>query len=148
MYYANYSMNGPQTRYQKLEKLVLALLIISGKLKHYFQTFPIIVLTEHPLRSVVENPKATGRISKWASELRSYGLRYEPRTAIKGQVIADFLDDFSPGATEHVDQLEGWILNVNGASNGKGAGVRIVFTIPEGSTIEQTYTLGFRATNN
>ena len=73
-------MNGPQTRYQKLEKLVLALLIISGKLKHYFQTFPIIVLIEHPLRSVVENPKATGRISKWASELRLYGLRYKSRT--------------------------------------------------------------------
>ena len=30
-----------QTRYQKVEKLVLALLIISRKLKHYFQTFPI-----------------------------------------------------------------------------------------------------------
>jgi len=63
---------------------VLALFIISRKLKHYFQTFPIIVLTEHPLRSAMENPKAIGEISKWASELRSYGLKYEPRTIIKG----------------------------------------------------------------
>ena len=60
---------------------MLALCIISRKLKHYFQTFPIMVLTEHPLRSIVENSKETGRISKWASELRSYGLKYEPRTA-------------------------------------------------------------------
>jgi len=84
VYYVSHSMNGPQTRYQKLEKLVLALFIISRKLKHYFQTFPITVLTEHPLRSVVKNSEATGRISKWASELRSYELRYEPRPTIKG----------------------------------------------------------------
>ena len=70
-------------RCQKLEKLVLALFIISRKLKHYFQPFPITVLTEHPLRSIMKNPEATGRISKWTSELRSYELRYKPRTAIK-----------------------------------------------------------------
>ena len=84
VYYISYSMNGPQTRYQRLEKLELALFIISRKLKHYFQTFPITILIEHPLRSVVEDPEATKRISKWALELRSYGLRYEPRTTIKG----------------------------------------------------------------
>jgi len=64
VYYINHTMNDPQTKYQKLEKLVLALFIISRKLKHYFQTFPIMVLTEHPLRSIVENSKETGRISK------------------------------------------------------------------------------------
>jgi len=36
VYYASHSMNDPQTRYQRLEKLVLALFIISRKLKHYF----------------------------------------------------------------------------------------------------------------
>jgi len=82
---------------------VLALFIISNNLKHYFQTFPITVLTEHPLRSVVENSKATGKISKWASELRSYGLRYESRETIKGQILADFIADFTSRATEHVD---------------------------------------------
>jgi len=89
---------------------VLALFIISRKLKHYFQTFPITVLTEHPLRSIMENPEAIRRISKWASELRSYGLRYESRTTIKDQVLADFIADFTPRDTEHADQLERWIL--------------------------------------
>ena len=70
-----HSMNGPQTRYQRLEKLMLALFIILRKLKHYFQTFPITVITEHPLRSVIVNPEATGQILKWASELKPYGLR-------------------------------------------------------------------------
>ena len=35
----------------------------SGKLMHYFQTLPVIVLNVYPLRSVIKNPKATGRIS-------------------------------------------------------------------------------------
>jgi len=74
----------------------LALFIVSRKLKYYFQAFSITVLTEHPLRSIVENPKVTGRISKWASELRSYRLKYEPRTVIKGHVLANFIADFTP----------------------------------------------------
>jgi len=40
VYYVSHAMNGPQTRYQRLEKLVLALFIISRKLKHYFQKVP------------------------------------------------------------------------------------------------------------
>jgi len=64
MYCASHSINDPQTKCQKIEKLVFALFIISRKLRHYFQTFPITVLTEHLLRSMVENLKTTGRISK------------------------------------------------------------------------------------
>ena len=51
----------------------------------------------------MKNSEATGRISKWASELRSYRLRYEPRITIKYQVLADF----TPGITEQDDLLEG-----------------------------------------
>ena len=60
VYYISHYMNGPQIRYQRLEKLVLALFVISKKLKHYFQSFPITVLTEHPLRRIVESPQEAG----------------------------------------------------------------------------------------
>jgi len=36
-------------------------------------------------------------------DLRSYELRYEPRATIKGQVLANFIVDFTPRATEQVD---------------------------------------------
>jgi len=91
----------------------------------------------------MKNLKVTRRISKWASELRSYELKYEPRTSIKGQVLVDFIADFTPRTTEYADQLEGWVLNINGASNSKGAGIRIVLTVLERSIIEQSFTLGF-----
>ena len=73
----------------------------------------------------MENLEATGRISKWALELRSDGLRYELRTTIKGQVLADFISEFIPGATVQADQLEGWTLNLDRASNSKGQAFRL-----------------------
>ena len=82
-----------------MEKLALALFITSRKLRHYFQSFMITVLIEHPLRSIIENPEATGRIVKWGAELNPYDIKYEPRTAIKGQVLADFITEFTPGAS-------------------------------------------------
>ena len=51
------------------------------------------------------------------------------------------------GATEHADQLEGWILNVDGASSSRGR-IKIVLTTLKGSIIEQSFTIGFPASNN
>ena len=90
----------------------------------------------------MENLEATKRISKWCSELRSYILKYELRTTIKGQVLADFIADFTVGTTKYADQLEGWV-NVDGESNSKGAGIEIVLTTLEGSIIGQSFNLDF-----
>jgi len=68
--------------------------------------------------------------------------------AIKGQVLTDFIADFTSGITEQTDQLEGWVLNVDGASNSKEVGVRIIFVTLERSIIEQSFTLGFLVSNN
>jgi len=42
------------------------------------------VLTEYPLRTIVENPEANGRITKWITEIRPLGVTFAPRIAIKG----------------------------------------------------------------
>jgi len=39
-------------------------------------------------------------------------------------------------------------MNVDGASNSKGTCIEIVLTIPQGSITEQSFTLGFPASNN
>ena len=62
--------------------------------------------------------------------------------------MAYFIADFSLGATAYADQLEGWIQKVDRASNSKRADIRIVLTTPEGSIIEQSFTIGFPASNN
>jgi hypothetical protein len=39
------------------------------KLRHYFDAHPITAVSKYPLREVIQNPEAEGRIAKWALEL-------------------------------------------------------------------------------
>ena len=70
-------------RYMRIEKLVFALFINTRKLTHYFQFFPIIVLTENPLRTIMENLKVNGRIGNWVAEIGPLKVTFEPGTTIK-----------------------------------------------------------------
>ena len=65
------------------------------KLKHYFQEHPITVVSTAPLAEIIGNKDATGRVAKWAIELAAHTILYEPRTAIKSQVVADFIVDWA-----------------------------------------------------
>jgi len=62
--------------------------------------------------------------------------------------LADFIADFTPGATELCDLLEGWVLNVDEASNIKGTSIAIILITPEGPIIEHSFTLGSPTSNN
>jgi len=68
-----------------------------------------------------------------------------PRAAIKGQVLADLI---AAGPPTQCNLLDGWVLNVDKASNNKGSEIGTVFITPEGSITEQSFTLGFPSTNN
>ena len=51
------------------------------------------------LNEVVQNQDANqdaiGRIAKWALELMGQGISYAPRMAIKSQVLADFVAEWT-----------------------------------------------------
>lgn len=83
-----------ETRYFPLEKLVLALVTASKKLPHYFVSHPIIVYTEIPLKALLQKADFSGRISIWSVELSQYEIDYQLQTAVKGQVLADFVAEF------------------------------------------------------
>jgi len=55
VYYISKSLLDAKIKYQKMKKMVITLFVISRKLKHYFQSFQIVVQTEHPLKSIVKN---------------------------------------------------------------------------------------------
>ena len=107
------------------------------------------MLTEHPLQSLLKRSDLTGRIAKWGTRLGAFDVRYKPRSAVKGQVLADFVAEFSPKG-EMVCQLERrpWKVHVDGASSVKGAGAGIVIITPEGILLEHSFRLGFNASNN
>ena len=70
---------------------------------------------------------------------------------MKGQVLADFVAEFSPrNKREMVCQVESrpWRVFVDGASSAIGAGARIVIITQEGIWLEHSFRLGFRASNN
>jgi len=56
---------------------------------------PISVVITFPLRSIWHKPELLGRLSKWAIELSDHDITYQTRTAIKLQVLADFVADIS-----------------------------------------------------
>ena len=58
-----------ETRYPELEKLALALMVTSKKLRPYFHTHPIEVLTIYPLYQVLQKSKASSRLLKWVIKL-------------------------------------------------------------------------------
>ena len=53
IYYINKRLIDAETRYLEMEKLALALLIAPRKLRLYFHSHTICVLTNYPLRQVV-----------------------------------------------------------------------------------------------
>ena len=65
------------------------------KLKPYFQAHIIVVLTDQPLKKAMSSPEAAGRMALWAIELSEFDIQYRPRTAIKGQVVADFIAEYT-----------------------------------------------------
>jgi hypothetical protein len=60
VYYTSKAFQGAEERYPAMEKLALALVVAARKLRPYFQTHTIIVLTNHPLRKVMNKPDAAG----------------------------------------------------------------------------------------
>ena len=114
--------------------MAFALVYSTKKLLHYFQAHTMIVLTKYPLKAVLRSADFSGRISKWGAQLGAYDIRYQPKTSIKGQVLADFIvEKTGPLMVNHVStiqQTEGWKLYIDGASNSRGSGLGIVFSTP------------------
>ncbi|XP_074301041.1 uncharacterized protein LOC141632388 [Silene latifolia] len=157
-YYVSKSLLPAETRYTSLEKLVLALVTASYKLRPYFESHTISVVTNYPLKTIMRKPELSGRMAKWSIHLSGYDLKFKPRAAIKSQALEDFVSDFSPSlqaqAEKDILTLEEdkgeqmWELNVDGASNMKGAGVGLVLKSPQGDLLVQAVRCEFKATNN
>jgi hypothetical protein len=79
--------------YTELEKVLYAVLMASRKLRHYFQAFHIIVPSSQPLKDIMRNREATGRIGKWVAELNEFSIDYVHRSSIQSQELANFIAD-------------------------------------------------------
>ncbi|KAK9943957.1 hypothetical protein M0R45_009545 [Rubus argutus] len=101
----------------------------------------------------------SGRMTKWAIELSEFDIEYQPRTSLRGQVVADFLVEChfpiennhkSSSGTEAATEecAPCWIMHIDGASNMYGAGIGIILKDTEGLIVECAARLDFPASNN
>ena len=84
---------------------------------------------------------------KWVIELSEFNIRYKPKNAIKRQVLADFVKEFTSAEpaenAQTIPDLPIWKLFVNGATNSQGSGAGLILTSPEGIDIEYALRFGF-----
>ena len=145
----NKALQGPETRYQSLEKAALAVVFSVRRLCHYFHSFTVVVMTDLPIQKVLQKPDVAGRMVRWAMELSVFDIVYEPRGSIKGQIYPDFVAELPPGGAQQEVELDSqWLLSVDGSSNQQGSGAGIVLEGPNGLLIEQALRFAFKASNN
>ncbi|XP_068498509.1 uncharacterized protein [Phaseolus vulgaris] len=119
------------------------------RLRHYFYSFIVVVMTNLPIQKVLQKPDVAGRMVCWAVELSEFDIQYEPRGSIKGQVYADFVAELSPGGDpQEVELGSQWMLSVDRSSNQQGSGAGIILEGSNGVLIEQALRFAFKASNN
>jgi hypothetical protein len=98
IYFVSEVLSLSKKNYTELEKVLYAVLMASRKLRHYFQAYNIIVPSSQPLKDIMRNSEATGRVGKWVAELNEFCIDYVHRSSIQSQALADFIADWTPGA--------------------------------------------------
>jgi len=128
IYLVSKVLQGPEVRYQALEKAALAVVFSARRLRHYFHSFTVLVMTDLPIQKVLKKPDVAGRMVKWAVELSEFDIKYEPQGPIKGRIFVDFVVELS--------------------SNQQGSGAGVILEGPNGVLIEQSLRFAFKASNN
>ncbi|KAF8095185.1 hypothetical protein N665_0339s0054 [Sinapis alba] len=149
IFYINKRMTEPETRYTTFEKMALAVVTSARKIQPYFQSHMIEILSNQPLRTVMQNTNQSGRLTKWVMELSEHNIIYKNRTAAKSQVLVDFLIELTPELEQDlVLPSKNWIPHVDGSSTNKGLGAGVQLQSPTGELIRQSFNFGFAGLNN
>ncbi|GJY09026.1 reverse transcriptase domain-containing protein [Tanacetum coccineum] len=117
-----------------------------------FVDFKIFQRMPQRLLSITGN-RLEGGVPLWF-ELEGYDIQYRPRTAIKGQILADFIverpEEESPDELMAQPEVlpEPWTLFTDGSSYVDGSGAGLILTNPEGTKFTYAMRFRFEATNN
>ena len=143
IYFVSKALQGLELRYQKLEKVVIALMIIAQKLEkvvialmiiarclyQYFQAHPIVDRTNQPVQQILQKLDLAGRMVTWSVELLEFDIQYEPKTTIKAQAPK-------------------WTLYVNRASSTKESGAREILEKEGEVVVKLSIKFDFPISNN
>jgi ribonuclease HI len=149
VYFISEVLGPSKKKYPQVQKLLYAVLLTARKLRHYFDDYKVIVVTEFPIGDILHNIEAIGRIAKWACELGSHDIEFRPRTAIKTQALVDFISEWTEQQVpDNPETAEVWRMYFDGSLKLQGEGVGILFIAPGGEQLKYALQLLFPASNN
>jgi hypothetical protein len=129
-----------------MEKICYIVVMSARKLRHYFEAHRVRVLTNQPLNVIFENCNSSRRIGKWAMELSKHVIDFEKRSAIKSQVLADFMaDSIEPSSyTKGIVIDTPWQVYCDGAWGVSRAGTTTILKSPSGIKLKYATRLQFK----
>jgi hypothetical protein len=149
VYYISEVLSETKARYPQIQKLLYVVVLARCKLRHYFEAHPVTVVSSFLLGEIIRNPDAAGRITKWSVELMGETLTYAPRKAIKSQILADFVVEWTDAQLPPPQiQAECWALYFDGSVMKTGAGASLLFISPLREHMRYAVHLHFPASNN
>ncbi|XP_073120297.1 uncharacterized protein [Henckelia pumila] len=131
IYFFSHALKGAELRYSEVEKLALALVMTARKLRPYFLSHPIVVLTNSHIGRILTRVDISGRLVKWTTELSEYDIQYAPRMAVKAQALVDFLAE-----TRHMEAEDLWKIRL---------AVRLDFRASNNEAEYEAVLIGLRA---
>jgi hypothetical protein len=149
VYFISEVLSETKIRYPQIQKLLYAVILTRRKLRHYFESHLVTVVSSFPLGEIIQCQEASGRIAKWAVELMGETISFAPRKAIKSQVLADFLAEWVDTQLPIAPiQPELWTMYFDGSLMKTGAGASLLFISPLGKHVRYVLRLHFPASNN
>jgi ribonuclease HI len=145
IYFIFEALAGSKKYYSEMEKIRYVVIMSARKLWHYFEAHGVRVLTTQPLNDIFWNWDCSGRIEKWAMELSEHVVDFDKRSAIKSQVLANFITYL----TEPSSYTEGividtlWQVHYDRAWGTDGAGAAAILMSPSGIKLRYAARLQF-----
>ncbi|KAL0391188.1 UNVERIFIED_CONTAM: hypothetical protein Scaly_0475900 [Sesamum calycinum] len=136
LYYLSRAVKPNELKYSPIEKLCQALILSIQKLKHYFQSHSIhIVSKANPLKYVITKPVLSDRLANFLAD--------HPMP-----VEWEFSDDLSDEDVLVIEVTPPWKTYFDGTSHKEGAGAGVVFVTSKGEVLPYAFTLTENCSNN
>jgi hypothetical protein len=145
IYFVSEALASSKKYYSEMEKICYAVVMSARKLRHYFKARRVRVQTNQALNDIFGNHDSSGRIGKWAMELSEHVIDFEKRSAIKSQVLVDFIVYWMEPScyTEGTVVETLWQVQCNRAWGVFGAGATAVLKSPSGIRLRYAARLQF-----
>ena len=156
IYYLSKRMLEYECKYIMIERLCLALVWATRRLRHYVTEYSILLVSRlDPLKYLFDRPVLTGRLMRWLVLLTEFDIQYMTQKSVKGSIVADHLAslpvsddrpidyDFPDEQFVSMTSIIGWQLYFDGVANQLGFGIGILLISPQGDHIPRSVRLVF-----